>query len=111
MARFSSIAVTIFGWKHHKWLCKLTLLDRILCLGGYWIMSEPPIIWQTHLMSWGRTGEELNSEQSAIEAVAKSLCWKKLKQKGDFGIWPKPTNHIHCKKNRKIFKKLSLCKA
>ncbi|GMH00548.1 hypothetical protein Nepgr_002387 [Nepenthes gracilis] len=86
-------------------------VDRILRPGGYWILSGPPINWQRHWKGWGRTAEELNSEQSAIEAVAKSLCWKKLNQKGDLAVWQKPTNHIHCNKNRRVFKKPSFCKA
>ncbi|GAB4861829.1 hypothetical protein Ancab_037085 [Ancistrocladus abbreviatus] len=86
-------------------------VDRILRPGGYWILSGPPINWEKHWRGWARTAEDLNSEQSAIEAVAKSLCWKKLMQKGDLAIWQKPTNHVHCKMNRRVFKKLNFCKA
>ncbi|KAK9742909.1 hypothetical protein RND81_03G204800 [Saponaria officinalis] len=86
-------------------------VDRILRPGGYWILSGPPINWEVHWQGWNRTREDLSSEQSAIESVAKSLCWKKLKQKGDLSVWQKPTNHVHCKKNRKVFKKPRLCEA
>lgn len=86
-------------------------VDRVLRPGGYWILSGPPINWQTHWKGWQRTEADLKDEQDMIERVAKSLCWKKLKQKGDLAIWQKPTNHVHCKANRKVFKKPSFCQA
>jgi len=86
-------------------------VDRILRPGGFWIFSGPPINWEAHWKGWNRTIEDLRSEQSTIEAIAKSLCWKKLKQKGDIAVWQKPTNHVHCKKNRKVFKKPRFCNA
>ncbi|GMH21701.1 hypothetical protein Nepgr_023543 [Nepenthes gracilis] len=84
-------------------------MDRILRPGGYWILSGPPINWKRHWQDWKRTAEDLESEQSAIEEVAKSICWKKLMQKGDLAVWRKPTNHIHCKKTRRVIKKPSFC--
>uniref|UniRef100_A0A7C9F818 Methyltransferase n=2 Tax=Opuntia streptacantha TaxID=393608 RepID=A0A7C9F818_OPUST len=89
----------------------LVEVDRILRPGGFWIFSGPPINWEAHWKGWNRTIEDLRSEQSTIEAIAKSLCWKKLKQKGDIAVWQKPTNHVHCKKNRKVFKKPRFCHA
>ncbi|KAL2892291.1 putative methyltransferase PMT15, partial [Bienertia sinuspersici] len=86
-------------------------VDRILRPGGYWILSGPPINWEAHWKGWGRSKEDLSSEQSTIEAVAKSLCWKKVRQRGDIAVWQKPTNHIHCKKNRRVFKKPQFCQA
>lgn len=32
-------------------------------------------------------------------------------QKGELAIWQKPTNHIHCKMNRKVFKEPGFCHA
>ncbi|KAK4803815.1 hypothetical protein SAY86_003632 [Trapa natans] len=86
-------------------------IDRVLRPGGYWILSGPPINWQQHWRGWERTREDLNAEQSGIETIARSLCWKKLKQKEDIAIWQKPTNHIHCKINRKVFKFPQFCPA
>lgn len=77
-------------------------VDRILRPGGYWILSCPPINWKMHWKGWERTEEYLNIEQKLIETVARSLCWKKIKEKGDIEIWRKPTNHIHCKKSRSL---------
>ncbi|XP_043715964.1 probable methyltransferase PMT15 [Telopea speciosissima] len=86
-------------------------VDRVLRPGGYWILSGPPIRWKKYWKGWERTQEDLESEQSQIEAVAKSLCWKKFIEKGDIAIWQKPTNHIHCKKSRKIIGKPQFCPA
>ncbi|XP_030932552.1 probable methyltransferase PMT16 [Quercus lobata] len=86
-------------------------VDRILRPGGYWVLSGPPINWEKHWKGWNRTQQDLKAEQTGIENVAKSLCWKKLKQKDDLAIWQKPTNHIHCKINRKVFKKPQFCQA
>ncbi|MFQ6619965.1 hypothetical protein Gotur_000611 [Gossypium turneri] len=84
-------------------------VDRILRPGGYWILSGPPINWENHWKGWNRTADDLKAEQSRIETVAKSLCWKKIVQKGDIAIWQKPTNHIHCKATRKVFKQPRFC--
>ncbi|XP_057531795.1 probable methyltransferase PMT15 [Amaranthus tricolor] len=86
-------------------------VDRILRPGGYWILSGPPINWEDHWKGWERSKEDLNSEQSTIEAVAKSLCWKKVRQRGDIAVWQKPTNHVHCHKNRRLFNKPRFCVA
>ncbi|KAI4371528.1 hypothetical protein MLD38_019750 [Melastoma candidum] len=86
-------------------------VDRILRPGGYWILSGPPINWEGHWKGWQRTTDDLKAEQDKIEGVARSLCWKKLKQKGDIAIWQKPTNHAHCKENRKVFKFPPFCPA
>ncbi|CAH9096922.1 unnamed protein product [Cuscuta europaea] len=84
-------------------------VDRVLRPGGYWILSGPPINWQTHWRGWNRTRADLKEEQDQIESIAKSLCWKKVVQKGDLSIWQKPTNHVHCKVTRKVFKKPLFC--
>ncbi|KAK4476555.1 hypothetical protein RD792_015711 [Penstemon davidsonii] len=84
-------------------------VDRILRPGGYWILSGPPVNWESHWKGWNRTREDLNAEQNGIEAVARSLCWKKLIQRNDLAIWQKATNHMHCKINRKVFRKPPFC--
>ncbi|XP_062185329.1 probable methyltransferase PMT15 [Phragmites australis] len=84
-------------------------VDRILRPGGYWILSGPPINWKKHWKGWDRTKEDLNAEQQAIEAVAKGLCWKKIKEVGDIAIWQKPTNHAHCKASRRLIKSPPFC--
>lgn len=86
-------------------------VDRVLRPGGYWILSGPPINWEKHWKGWERTREDLKEEQTGIENVARRLCWKKLKQKDDLAIWQKPTNHVHCKINRKVIKYPRFCQA
>ncbi|CAK9145757.1 unnamed protein product [Ilex paraguariensis] len=86
-------------------------VDRILRPGGHWVLSGPPINWEKHWKGWERTREDLKAEQDGIESLARSLCWKKLAQKEDLAIWKKPTNHMHCKINRKVFKKPRFCEA
>uniref|UniRef100_J3LFT6 Methyltransferase n=1 Tax=Oryza brachyantha TaxID=4533 RepID=J3LFT6_ORYBR len=76
-------------------------VDRVLRPGGYWILSGPPINWRKYWKGWERTKEDLNAEQEAIEAVARSLCWKKIKEAGDIAVWQKPANHANCKASRK----------
>uniref|UniRef100_A0A0D3F8T7 Methyltransferase n=1 Tax=Oryza barthii TaxID=65489 RepID=A0A0D3F8T7_9ORYZ len=76
-------------------------VDRVLRPGGYWILSGPPINWKKYWKGWERTKEDLNAEQQAIEAVARSLCWKKIKEAGDIAVWQKPANHASCKASRK----------
>ncbi|CAN4125786.1 unnamed protein product [Withania somnifera] len=62
-----------------------------------------------HWRGWNRTADDLKAEQDQIESVARSLCWKKVTQKGDLAIWQKPTNHVHCKINRRVFRKPPFC--
>ena len=86
-------------------------IDRILRPGGYWILSGPPINWKVHSKGWQRTEEDLNAEQTAIESIARRLCWKKIKQVGDIAIWQKPTNHVLCKISRKVMNPPQFCPA
>ena len=87
----------------------LTEVDRVLRPGGYWILSGPPINWKKHWKGWERTQEDLKQEQDSIENAARSLCWKKVTEKGDFSIWQKPINHIACKKLKRAHKSPPIC--
>ncbi|KAK9071636.1 hypothetical protein SSX86_008065 [Deinandra increscens subsp. villosa] len=84
-------------------------VDRVLRPGGYWILSGPPINWEKHWKGWERTEDDLNDEQTQIEKVAKSLCWKKVVQKGDLAIWQKPINHLNCKMDPKFTQTPPFC--
>ncbi|KAL1357534.1 hypothetical protein HN51_009425 [Arachis hypogaea] len=81
----------------------LNEVDRILRPGGYWILSGPPINWKRYWRGWERKKEDLNEEQTKIEKVAQSLCWKKLVEKGDIAIWQKPKHHLKCSQNSRPF--------
>jgi len=54
----------------------LTEVDRVLRPGGYWILSGPPINWESHWKGWERTRESLKEEQDTIEKVAKAYAGK-----------------------------------
>uniref|UniRef100_A0A0D9WLA5 Methyltransferase n=1 Tax=Leersia perrieri TaxID=77586 RepID=A0A0D9WLA5_9ORYZ len=86
-------------------------VDRVLRPGGYWVLSGPPVNWERHFKGWKRTPEDLSSEQSTIEAIAKSLCWTKVQQMGDIAVWKKPINHVNCKASRNELGSLGFCNA
>ncbi|KAM1020730.1 hypothetical protein ACFX2I_041931 [Malus domestica] len=100
----------LFPWGQNDGVY-LTEVDRVLRPGGYWILSGPPIRWAKYWKGWERTKEDLNEEQTSIEDVANSLCWKKLVEKDDIAIWQKPTKHLSCQNNRKIHKARNFCPA
>lgn len=87
----------------------LAEVDRVLRPGGYWILSGPPIRWRKYWRGWARTRDDLNEEQTKIENVARSLCWKKLVEKDDIAIWQKPENHNRCKQLKKVQQNLPFC--
>ncbi|OIV93612.1 hypothetical protein TanjilG_04844 [Lupinus angustifolius] len=86
-------------------------VDRVLKPGGYWILSGPPIRWKTYWRGWERTEEDLKQEQDEIEEVAKSICWKKVIEKGDLAIWQKPLNHKECIQSRRVIKTPHICQS
>lgn len=98
----------LIPWKDYDGMY-LIEIDRVLRPGGYWILSGPPINWQTHWKGWKRTEEDLQEEQDAIENLAKRLCWKKVGQKGNLAIWQTAWNHIDCIRNRRVFKTPHIC--
>ena len=98
-------------YKFHLDGLYLAEVDRILRPGGYWILSGPPINWKTHYKGWERTEADLKQEQDKIEDVARSLCWKKVVEKGDLSIWQKPKNHLECANIKKTYKTPHICKS
>ncbi|KAJ4798849.1 S-adenosyl-L-methionine-dependent methyltransferases superfamily protein [Rhynchospora pubera] len=95
-------------WTAHDGLYLLEI-DRVLRPGGYWVLSGPPISWRSLYKGWGRTKQDLEEEQMAIEDLARRLCWRKVAEKGTIAVWRKPTNHIHCAKKAKMVKSHSFC--
>lgn len=71
-------------------------VDRVLRPGGYWILSGPPISWQTNHKAWQRPKEGLEEEQRMIEEIAELLCWEKKYEKGEIAIWRKRINSEYC---------------
>ncbi|CAA6656316.1 unnamed protein product [Spirodela intermedia] len=76
-----------------------------------WHLHGGQFLIETHWRGWQRTQEDLRAEQDVIEDVARKLCWKKVKERGDIAIWRKPTNHVHCGITRKLFKSPPFCSA
>lgn len=73
-------------------------VDRVLRPGGYWILSGPPISWQTNYKAWQLPKEELEEEQRMIEEITELLCWEKKYEKGEIAIWRKRVNSEFCSK-------------
>ncbi|CAA7391868.1 unnamed protein product [Spirodela intermedia] len=76
-----------------------------------WHLHGGQFLIETHWRGWQRTQDDLRAEQDVIEDVARKLCWKKVKERGDIAIWRKPTNHVHCGITRKLFKSPPFCSA
>ncbi|CAO2144647.1 unnamed protein product [Urochloa humidicola] len=64
-------------------------IDRVLRPGGYWVLSGPPINWKANHKAWERTEADLASEQQRIEEYAAVLCWEKVTEINEIGIWRK----------------------
>ncbi|KAK3022851.1 hypothetical protein RJ639_046996 [Escallonia herrerae] len=84
-------------------------IDRVLRPGGYWVLSGPPIGWRVSYKGWERSAQDLESEQNNLEDLARLLCWKKVREKGLFAVWQKPTNHVHCSQKLKALKSPKFC--
>lgn len=72
-------------------------VDRVLRPGGYWVLSGPPINWETYYHTWKISKEDLKEEQRKIEDFAEMLCWEKKYEKGDIAIWQKKINANACR--------------
>jgi SAM-dependent methyltransferase len=64
-------------------------IDRVLRPGGYWVLSGPPINWKANHRAWQRTEADLAAEQQRIEEHAAALCWEKLAEVHEIGVWRK----------------------
>lgn len=64
-------------------------IDRVLRPGGYWVLSGPPINWKANHRAWERTEADLSAEQQRIEEYAAMLCWEKVTEINEIGIWRK----------------------
>uniref|UniRef100_A0ACD5X1M4 Uncharacterized protein n=1 Tax=Avena sativa TaxID=4498 RepID=A0ACD5X1M4_AVESA len=71
-------------------------VDRVLRPGGYWVLSGPPINWKANYRKWERTEEDLSGEQKRIEEYAEMLCWEKLTEINEVGVWRKRTDTAAC---------------
>ncbi|XP_024372728.1 probable methyltransferase PMT21 [Physcomitrium patens] len=65
-------------------------VDRILRPGGFWVLSGPPINYQTWWKGWESTEEKEKALLDKIEDLVKRMCWTKYAMKGDLAVWQKP---------------------
>lgn len=65
-------------------------VDRVLRPGGFWILSGPPINYQTWWKGWATTEEKEKALLDKIQALLKSMCYKQYAMKGDLAVWQKP---------------------
>lgn len=71
-------------------------VDRVLRPGGYWVLSGPPINWKANHRKWERAEEDLAGEQKRIEEYAQMLCWEKVTEMDEIGVWRKRTDTAAC---------------
>jgi hypothetical protein len=84
-------------------------IDRLLRPGGYLVMSGPPISWKSLCKGLNATIKNLDDEQVAMEDIANKLCWEKVSDKGATSVWRKPTDHLHCAQEAKLWRSPPLC--
>uniref|UniRef100_A0ACD5XCU1 Uncharacterized protein n=3 Tax=Avena sativa TaxID=4498 RepID=A0ACD5XCU1_AVESA len=96
------------SWTAHDGLYMLEI-DRLLRPGGYWVMSGPPISWKSHCSGLNQTIKNLGDERLAMEHIASKLCWENVSDKGAISVWRKPTNHLSCAQESKLWRSLPLC--
>lgn len=84
-------------------------IDRLLRPGGYWVVSSAPISWKAPYKHLNWTTVNIDGEQSAMEDIAKKLCWKKVANKGTITVWRKPANHLHCAQEANFLRSPPLC--
>ncbi|KAG8090193.1 hypothetical protein GUJ93_ZPchr0011g27183 [Zizania palustris] len=71
-------------------------IDRVLRPGGYWVLSGPPINWKMNYKAWERTEADLAGEQQRIEEYAEMLCWEKVTEIHEIGVWRKRPDGAPC---------------
>jgi len=75
-------------------------VDRVLRPGGFWVLSGPPVNYQTYWKGWETTEEKEKALLDKIEALLANMCYKRYAMKGDFAVWQKPYDNS-CYEERK----------
>lgn len=68
-------------------------VDRILRPGGFWVLSGPPVNYQTHWRGWNTTLEAEKANLDAIQKLLSGMCYKLYKLEGDLAVWQKPMDN------------------
>ncbi|CAM0884144.1 unnamed protein product [Alopecurus aequalis] len=84
-------------------------IDRLLRPGGYWVMSAPPISWKSPCKGLNQPTKNHDGERLAMKDIANKLCWEKVSDKGAVSVWRKPTGHLHCAQEAKLWRSPPLC--
>lgn len=71
----------------------LVEVHRILRPGGFWVLSGPPVNYETHWSGWNTTVEEQKSNYDKLQNLLTSMCFKLYNKKDDIAVWQKTTDH------------------
>lgn len=79
----------LIPWTDHGGV-NLLEVDRVLRPGGFWVLSGPPINYQTHWKGWETTEEKQKADLDRIKDLLNRMCYKQYAMKGDIAVWQKP---------------------
>jgi len=68
-------------------------VDRVLRPGGFWVLSGPPINYETHWKGWESSEEAEKNLLDKIEGLLGNMCYKKYATKDDIAVWQKPLDN------------------
>ncbi|MCO5586645.1 hypothetical protein L7F22_040586 [Adiantum nelumboides] len=79
----------LIPWTDHGGV-NLLEVDRVLRPGGLWVLSGPPVNYQTHWKGWESTEEKQKADLEKIQDLLERMCYKQYAMKGDIAVWQKP---------------------
>lgn len=68
-------------------------VDRVLRPGGFWILSGPPVNYQTWWKGWESTEEIQKTLLDKIQDLLTKMCYTQYAMKGDLAVWQKPLDN------------------
>lgn len=68
-------------------------VDRVLRPGGFWVLSGPPINYETHWKGWETSEEAEKNLLDKIEGLLGNMCYKRYAMKDDIAVWQKPLDN------------------
>ncbi|EPS73062.1 hypothetical protein M569_01690 [Genlisea aurea] len=75
----------------------LVEVHRILRPGGFWVLSGPPVNYESHWKGWNTTMEEQKSNYDKLNELLTSMCFKLYRKKDDIAVWQKQSD-LNCYK-------------
>ena len=61
----------------------------MLRLGGYWVLSGPPVNCAKYAAGWKISKKECRRQFAEIADLAERMCWEVVAKEGVFAIWQK----------------------